>query len=178
MEPEFADAYATAPPELLFLYHTWNRQIKNEFPRRKIDAHEFQEFLNYAVEWQPKNWPEAPKDYVDLVASLPTSTETNLQDLPETSLPLSVRMAFQGWKNYFKEGDAINKIKPTYGQMLSFLEIYPHFARNFWRNISSEDYLKTLTLGSFKKEESIPQKELAPFLRVAYFNYEKTKKEL
>lgn len=178
LEPAFADVYATAPPELLFLYHTWNRQIRHEFPRRKIDPQEFMEFLHYAEEWQPSLWPDAPQEYAALVVSLPNSTLSDLQTLPETVLPEPVRMAFQGWKNFFKEGEAINKSDPTYGQMEAFLALYPHYARNYWRNISSLHYLKTLSMGAFEKEERIPFEELSPFLRVAFFNYQKGKEGL
>lgn len=170
----FGDEYAVAPPELIFLYHTWDRLISKEaLAPRPIPIKEFREFLNYAEEWKPQYWPAAPEGYVLFSKSLETTKEENLETLPESSLPFEVRLAFQGWKNYFKEGTLINQVKPTYEEMQNFLNNHPHYARNYWRNIVEKDvpeYLKTLTSGKFEPHDAISNKELAPFLKVAFFN--------
>lgn len=170
VEVDLADRYVQAPPELLFLYHTWNRQIRDEFPRRSIPPQEFLAFLEYAEEWQPLNWPGAPAEYKKLIEALPTSGLVNLQELPENVLPLAVRLAFQGWKNYFKEGTEINAVHPSKTQMEDFLKRYPHYARPFWRNIVGEKYLATLLDESTSEDAVIPSAELPPFLRAAFFN--------
>lgn len=166
IEPGFAEKYVQAPPELLFLYHTWERLLKKGIAPRPISAAEFIEFLDYADEWQPKNWSNAPQIYVEFVQNLTPSYQKDLQN----SLPLDVRLAFQGWKNFFKEGEKINAVTPTYGQMQTFLNWFPNYARSNWRNISNASYLKTLTFGKFEKDEGIPKNELEPFLRAAFFN--------
>lgn len=177
-----ADSIVEAPPEVLFLYHTWQRLISQEYPLRSIPVSEFKEFLNYAEEWQPANWPKAPSPYKQMIQDLMSGkVKENLKSLPETVLPLQVRCSFEGWKNFFKEGDAINQIKPTFEEMAEFLKKYPHYARNFWRNLiqdSYPNYLKTLTLGTFEQKSEIPTSEIAPFLRVAYFNFIQANKEL
>lgn len=169
----FADQYAAAPPDLLFLYHTWDRLIKEEFTDRPIPAAEFRDFLGYAEEWQPHYWPDAPEGYVNLVAKLPTSAPADLSLLSKNELPLDVRIAFQGWLNFFKDGEAINTMKVTEGDIGQFLASHPHYARNYWRNIVQEntpDYLKGLTALS-KGSGAVPKDRLASFLRVALFNY-------
>lgn len=170
-----SDKYVIAPPEILFLYHTWDRLIRNEFIYRSISVSEFKEFLQYAEEWQPKNWPEAPEAFKTFVESLSkVKTLQDLNTLSEIELPLDVRQAFQGWKNYFKEGSAINDLKPTLKEVADFLEKSPHYARNFWRNIEEKNYpqyLLEVTLGHYAKKEAIKSDELAPFLRVALYNF-------
>jgi hypothetical protein len=170
-----ADQYVVAPPEILFLYHTWHRLISAEFTPRPVPLEEFRQFLDYAEEWKPQNWPGAPKEYIELVGKLPSMQSQDLQPL----LPLDVQKAFQGWKNYFLEGDAINEVKPTYREMQEFLETHPHYARNYWRNIVDSEklhYLKTLSSGTFEPDEIIPEDELSGFLKVAFFNAEQAKK--
>lgn len=166
IEPGFAEQYVQAPPELLFLYHTWARLLKSSIAPRPISAPEFIEFLNYAEEWQPKNWQQAPKVYVEFIQNL---TPEYAQDL-QNSLPLDVRLAFQGWKNFFKEGEQINANNPTYGQMQAFLSWFPNYSRHYWRNIANISYLQTLTFGKFQKDEKIPKDELEPFLKAAFYN--------
>ncbi len=150
---EMLDDYVIAPPELLFLYHTWVRQIGDEIPLRQITSAEFAEFLKYAEEWQPQYWAQAPKGYVELVSGLSKNTEKDLR----TTLPHVVQLAFQGWKNYFKEGEAINKYTPTPEELKAFLEQHPHYARPYWRNIV-DNYLKD-------------SNQFAPFLKVALYNW-------
>jgi len=162
-----------APPELLFLYHTWHRLVGSDTIARPIPLVEFREFLNYAEEWQPSHWKQAPPKYAEFVESLSTTTLKDLQMVPEASLPQIVRQAFLGWKNYFKEGPAINTFKPTYAQVQAFLEGHPFYARNYWRNIqdlAGPHYLETLTLGKFNPTDIVPEDQVPPFLKVALFN--------
>lgn len=170
----YADHYAAAPPDLLFRYHTWSRLIKSEFTQRPIPAAEFRDFLSYAEEWKPEYWPNAPAEYVKLVEKLPQSHSGDLSTLSRSELPLDVRIAFQGWLNYFKDGEAINTMKVTTGEMKSFLSSHPHYARNYWRNIvekSNPDYLKSVTAGSSGGDAAVPSNEISSFLRVAVYNY-------
>lgn len=180
LEPNMADLYVVAPPELLFLYHTWHRLLNAEFIPRPIQLSEFKEFLLYAVEWQPKNWPGAPSDYVEFANALLESKTIDPGSLPDITPPMDVIQAFQGWKNFFKEGEAINKMSPTYGQMADFLRVSPNYARNFWRNIVMDkypNYLKTLTSGKYTPTVAIANEELAPFLKFAFYNYQQSIKK-
>lgn len=181
MDLESADSYAIAPPELLFLYHTWNRLLKKEFTPRPILISEFEEFLEYLKEWNPQNWPQAPKEYIKLLRDLPKMREENLLTLPLISVPIEVQMAFQGWKNYFKEGPSINKIRPLYKEIKAFMESHPHYARNYWRNIVSKEspnYLKSLTNNAFDPDAIFPNDELTVFLKVALYNYTQASKKI
>lgn len=174
LEPEMAEQYVIAPPELLFLYHTWKRLLSPDFIARPIQLTEFKDFLLYAEEWQPKYWPAAPKDYIRFANALLESKTIDPGQLPDITPPKEVVQAFQGWKNFFREGEAINKTSPTYGQMADFLKISPHYARNFWRNIVADkypSYLKTIDAKNQTPTGMIPQNELAPFLKVAVYNY-------
>lgn len=181
LNPDYADDYAIAPPELLFLYHTWHRLVSNEFPLRSISTEEFQVFLVDVEEWQPRYWKEAPQGYVELVNSLAEYGDRDLNSLSESVLPLPVRQAFIGWKNYFYEGDRINAFKPTLSEVVAFLKKYPHYARPYWKNIVGQGYLQSLydNQGHLKSidnlldvdlKSSISEQELAPFLRVALYN--------
>jgi len=174
MDVASADQYAVAPPEVFFRYHTWNRLISKEFSQRAIPLKDFRDFLSYAQEWLPIYWPEAPKGYVKLVESLPTSKIKDLSALSQEELPLAVRIAFQGWQNYFKEGEAIDKVEVTQKQMQEFLSSHPYYARNYWQNIvhdSVPNYLKSAPSETKAGDSMIPSNELAPFLKVAVYNY-------
>jgi hypothetical protein len=173
VEPELADQFVVAPPELLFLYHTWRRQVSHEYPLRPISVGEFREFLDYAEEWQPRYWPDAPKGYISFIQSLPQIEESNLQNLTLTTLPKNVRMAFQGWKNFFKEGKEINSLKVTYAEIAGFLKKYPHYARNYWMNVIDHSYLKSIASANSKSDYFFPVEELAPFLKAALYNEQK-----
>lgn len=167
-----ADEYAAAPPELLFRYHTWDRLVSQEFSQRPIPKKDFQDFLSYAEEWQPAYWPGASEEYKKLVKELPKIQTDDLSTLSQEALPKPVRKAFQGWLNYFKDGEAINTFKPTYAQVRQFLSVNPHYARNFWRNVVQEttpDYLKSLKTA--KEDSTVPNEELTSFLSVALYNY-------
>jgi hypothetical protein len=135
LDPKAADRFVAAPPDLLFLYHTWSRLLRQEYIPRKISKEEFIEFLNQSEEWDPVYWKNAPDGYKDLVDSIASVDQDDLQELSEERLPLIVRQAFQGWKNYFKEGEQINQLQTTYYQLEQFLKQYPSYGRNFWRNI-------------------------------------------
>ena len=150
--PNQADEWASAPPELLFMYHTWKRQIGDIWLPRTIPKQEFIQFINYVEEWKPEFWVEAPKEYVQFyrgLESFPPEEDVAGQ------LPLLVKQSFQGWKNFFKEGEAIEQSKPTDEQIKKLIVEHPTFARNYWRNMYPE-YL---------------QGSLPPFLKVALFNF-------
>ncbi len=178
--------FVVAPPGLLFLYHTWHRLLAPDFVARPISPEEFLEFLNQVEEWKPEYWKEAPKEYIALVKSLSSSSYRiqNLQRLPENILPLIVRQAFQGWKNYFKEGTFINQVEPTFAQLQSFLKEHSTYARNYWRNIQEiegqkvggHNYLYSLLMEIPNPHEKVPSNQLTPFLKVAFFNVEQAKK--
>ncbi len=175
--PSEADQYAVAPPEIIFLYHTWKRQIGDQYIAGEIPKGEFLQFLEYDEEWLPKYWPQAPKRYIELIEELPKNGELgDLNILPESTLPREVKQAFQGWKNYFKEGVAINQYRPTYQDVQLFVKKYPNYTRNFWRNIvekTTPQYLSLLSTGDFQIGDEVPLEELAPFLRVALYNFMK-----
>lgn len=168
-----ADEYVQAPPELLFLYHTWARLLKNDYIPRPISRVEFAEFLERQPEWKPENWPAAPDAYKKWVSGIRFIQDDNLNDLPLDAFPLIVRQAFQGWKNYSKEGEYINIIKIDYAQLSEFLNRFPHYERNYWRNIVHTRYPRYLlayTYEDFHDSEVVQKSEITPFLRVAIFN--------
>lgn len=175
-----AEEFVTAPPDLIFLYHTWHRLLAFDFTSRPIPAPELAEFLEQLPEWQPKNWKDAPGDYAKLIETKKYAGIDNLGMLPETEFPLIVKQAFIGWKNYFKEGPKINELHPTFGQVKAFLEKHPTYARPYWRNIdvvatqqiAGLDYLLGFLNGKFEPDAVIPNDQLAPFLKVALFNAE------
>lgn len=172
MELPAADHYASAPPEVLFRYHTWSRLIKDESPLGKIDPREFHDFLGQVPEWQPTYWPNAPKEYAQVVQGLLSNHTKDLSTLSMSILPQDVRIAFQGWKNYFKDGEAINQVKPTAAQMREFLKGHPHYARNYWQNIvndSNPQYLENIF--NMNSEQIVPTEAMSSFLKVAIFNF-------
>lgn len=169
-----ADHYVVAPPELLFRYHTWNRLVSKEFTERPIPLKQFLDFLSYAQEWHPMYWQGAPIAYMRMVEGLSKSDVQDLSTLSQQEMPMQVRMAFQGWQNYFNEGDAINTLEVSQKQMRQFLEGHPHYARNYWRNIvadTSPNYIMNIS-----GDGIIPKGDITSFLRVAVFNYLKAQK--
>ncbi|MEX2305105.1 MAG: hypothetical protein WD595_02830 [Waddliaceae bacterium] len=57
--------------------------------------------------------------------------------------------------------------------MKDFIRRYPHYARHYWRNVYP-DYLKSdLTP---EASNTLSKEEIPPFLRVAFYNYSKSKK--
>lgn len=172
VEPALADQTVIAPPELLFQFHTWSRLVGEEWFPRAIPAAQFVAFLDYCEEWQPRYWPNAPQAYQEMVDTLNSKEDLDLQQLPESTLPRVVRIAFQGWKNFRMEGDAINRFTPTYAQVHEFLAKYPYYARNYWQNLyddQTHQYLKTVA-DHPANEELLPASDLVPFLRTALFN--------
>jgi hypothetical protein len=163
VEPELADNFVQAPPELLFLFHTWDRQIGDVYIPREIDPASFTRFLDYAEEWQPKYWEEAPQGYAEMVED-PAG-----RDLQK--LPLQVKQSYVGWLNYFEEGSEIVAARPTYGEMERFLQQYPKYARNYWKNVISDNYLKSYALDEPGSGEQIPPEEVAGFLKAAFYNF-------
>ncbi len=171
LKPEYADEFAIAPPELLFLYHTWERQIANEWPERPIYADELYAFLFEVSEWLPRYWPMAPKKYVELVKRLPKLGKENLSHLSHHELPLDVKRAYAGWRNYFFEGAQIEQASFTRKQVKTFLSAYPHYRRNYWCQIVGSHYLADLENLSLESNEYLSQGTLAPFLRIALYNW-------
>lgn len=172
-----ADEFVVAPPQVIFLYHTWKRLVSDEFTPRPIALNEFERFLNHSLEWTPQYWSKAPADYVALVNKLPSMNADNATTLPLNVIPKDVQIAFQGWKNYFIEGDAINAVQPTYGQMGDFLRGHLNYARNFWRNIfidTTPDYLKSYTDGGYNPKDPIANNNLETMLKVAFYNWQKS----
>jgi hypothetical protein len=148
--------------------------IKDEFVETPIPLKEFRDFISYAEEWKPEYWPSAPKGYVGLILGLPKSEVEDLSTLPLATLPLDVRIAFQGWENYFKAGEAVNTIQVTKQQLESFLDGHPHYARNYWQNIVKDtvpNYLKSEETGTKLSGDVVPSGEFASFLKVALYNY-------
>jgi hypothetical protein len=173
-KPGHAEDYVAAPPEVLFLYHTWNHLISSYVFPKPIPLNEFFEFLNYDEEWLPDYWKEASLEYQKLIINLESRPIENLQELSELVLPKVVRQAFWGWKNYVKEGEAINSIKPTVRGMRHFLDLYPNYSRSYWCNLFP-NYLASFSQEKLQEDDVISDKDLVPFLRVAYYNYMESK---
>lgn len=151
--------YVSAPSEILFLYHAWERLLGDVVFKRPIPTDQFAEFLNHAEEWQPKYWTAAPRGYAELVES---DYAGDLQD----RLPVEVKQAFIGWCNFFKEGEQINQKEWTYADLERVLALYPGYRRNLWCHLEP-NYLKSYP---GQMEELIPANEITPFLRVALYN--------
>jgi hypothetical protein len=183
-DPKTAEDFVSAPPDLIFLYHTWHRLLASDFIARPIHPQEFENFLKQLPEWQPSQWPDAPKEYAQMIHSKSYAHIENLQSLPDSTLPLIVRQTFLGWKNYFMEGSQIDDLQPTFGQVKLFLDKHPHYARNDWRNIedihgqkvAGLNYLRGFISGTFIPDATIPKEQLAPFLKVALYNAEQAEK--
>ncbi len=181
--PRTGEEFVSAPPDLIFLYHTWHRLLAPEFIARPISPKEFEDFLEQLPEWKPMNWSNAPEAYVQLINTKDYTKTENLQTLLPTTLPLIVRQAYQGWKNYFIEGAQINDLQPTFAQVKTFLEDHSHYAYNYWRNIqeingqqvAGKDYLYAFVNSTFIPDAHVPKEELAPFLKVALYNAEQAK---
>lgn len=173
-----SEEFVSAPPDLLFLYHTWYRLLSPEFIRRPIIPEEFKQFLEQLPEWSPAKWSTAPQDYIQLIDSKSYIHMKDLQTLPQSALPLMVRQAFIGWKNYFLEGPQINSVEPTFGEVKNFLDTHSNYARNCWRNISEIngqkvagiDYLSGFIQATFVSDNLVPKEQLTPFLKVALYN--------
>jgi hypothetical protein len=161
MKPEMADDFVVAPPEILFKYHTWQRLLADEVPVQTVSRDDFNKFLEFAQEWAPTYWKEAPQSYISLIETLPQNTA------PTLTVPLPVQQAYTGWKNFFTEGDAINTFQPTYTLFHQLVARYPHYAKNYWQNLIP-DYMHSKETG-----EVIPQHEQPSFLKSALYNFSK-----
>lgn len=170
LNPQYADEYAIAPPELFFQYHTWKRLLGDAVLNRPIPADEFRTFLTAVPEWAPEYWKKAPASYITFVNALSEESKANLSTLSAEIMPLEVRQAFVGWRNYFFEGNQINALQPSVQLLEQLLSLSPHYARNYWCNIVGDSYLKS---GDYSKEGLVKSSELSSFLRVALFNLEK-----
>lgn len=181
-----AEDFVSAPPDLLFLYHTWHRLLSIEPFVRPISPGEFEDFLAQLPEWKPENWKNAPTEYTQLINTKSYLATENLQTLSEKALPDVVRRSFIGWKNFFIEGEKINEIEPTFEQVKSFLEKYPNYARNYWRNIqeiynqkiAGPEYLDGFVHGTFIPDAKIPKDQSSTFLKVALFNAQQAQQGL
>lgn len=178
VDPSKAEDQAIAPPEVLFLYHTWSRLLSQYYIPNSISSTEFIEFLKIDKQWQPDFWPAAPEGYIQLVTALKLSEEHELKNVSLEVLPVTVRQAFQGWRNFYKQGEAINQFSPTYGFVREFLMVYPHYGRPFWQNlifVAGSNYL--LDNGTEDNEKLFPKEQLSSFLRVALYNAKQNKIE-
>lgn len=171
---ETVDDNVSAPPEVLFLYHTWRRLLYPYSTPRPISTTEFKEFLEYAKEWDPKKWAKAPEEYQQLVADLDLLQIKNLGSLPNETFPHDVRLAFFGWKNSMIEWNKIKTTKITAGEMTEFLTQYPHYSRNYWRNLYPE-YLESLHGESVEPEAVISENEVPIFLQIAFYNFKQSR---
>lgn len=178
LDPALANDWAVVPPEVLFRYHTWQRLLGTIWFARPIPAERFIAFLQAAPEWSPAFWKDAPNSYIEFLASLDPNSKIDLAALQLTTLPQEVRIAFQGWQNFFYEGKQIEAMQPTIGEVKRFLELYPAYKRNLWQNIvdnSQGRYLGQLDT-RLADETVIPREELAPFLRVALYNAQESQR--
>ncbi len=173
---EYAEEYVLASSELIFDYHVWNRLLaRSSLAPRPILGEEFSQFLAENKEWLPEFWKKAPKSYRNLVLKLDMLSNEDLQSLPLQVLPFEVRLAFQGWKNYFKEWEAIEKVQPTQAQMASFLTKHPNYGRSYWRNILMDkrpNYLISFKQGAEEVTSGLlKEDELSEFLKIGYYNF-------
>lgn len=169
LNPDYADDFAIAPPELLFSYHTWNRLLGNIVIPRVIKSSEFRTFIAATPEWKPDYWKDAPTGFVNLMENLNSQNEFNLQLLSFDTLPLAVRQAFLGWKNYYFEGRQINSFSPTQDLLKEFIAAYPHYGRNFWCNLVGDSYLKSFTENP---DNPIDSFQLSAELKAALYNFQ------
>lgn len=172
VEPELADKKVIAPPEIIFMFHMWNSFLAKNFIERPILRNEFINFLNYCEEWQSQYWKKAPKEFVELEKTVFEGDETDdLSKLDYQVLPVEVRIAFQGWKNYFFEGHEINQNSISFDVLRRFLDQHLEFGRSYFKNVLSEKYphyLKSLETN----QDGFIDGEIAPFLRVAIYNFQ------
>lgn len=167
-----AEAIVSAPPEVIFLYHTWARLLKPEVTVRTVNLDVFKEFLAEFPEWKPENWKDAPESYKDLVSNLDNFKADEFAS-KSRSLPVDVEIALIGWLNYYKEGGKIDELVPTYKQLKDFLDRHPNYNRNYWRNIvvkTYPDYLYKIANNTFDPNAKVNPNEIAGFLRVALYN--------
>lgn len=178
VDPARADEWVSAPAEVLFLYHTWQRLLASYYYRRPIPQIEFLDFLKSDPEWHPRYWREAPDRYRELVAWLEEGSQIgDLQYVSEGELPTIVRQAFQGWKNFTKESEAIHNLRPTYDTLQAFIETYPNFRRPLWINLVRHERPDYLNLDraregdKIKGSDLVAESKLDGLLKMALYNY-------
>jgi len=176
-----ADVQVQAPQKLLYSYHAWSRLVKSEQPKRFIPMLEFYEFLDFNPEWDPVNWKEAPDAYRQLVRRLQfRSINEDEWARQINNIPKDVQVTFMGWKNATLEASFINEQKITVGQMSAFLEKYPHYARNYWKNLVAKEFpLYLLSVWEEKEAAAVllPE-EVTGFLKQAFWNEQQALKGL
>lgn len=176
-----ADVQVQAPKKLLYSYHAWNRLVNLKQPKRIVPMLEFYEFLDFNPEWDPVNWKEAPEAYRQLVRRLQFRSINEAEWVQAAeSIPEETRVTFMGWKNATLEAPFIDEQKITVGQMQDFLEKYPHYARNYWKNLVAKDYpLYLLSVWQEKEpQEILSGGEVAGFLKQAFWNEQQALKGL
>lgn len=172
VDPSQAENWVDAPDEALFMYHVWQRLLGDYYYPRKIMQDEFVEFLKSDSQWLPQYWPKATDAYRTLIKWIEEGSNFfDLKELSYQELPLEVRQAFVGWKNYTKESEAINQIRPTYRQVWTFVDYYPNFKRPFWINLVRHDRPDYLLPVSAKGNSLIPESEMDGLLQMGLYNY-------
>lgn len=174
VDPEEAEKWVEAPNDALFMYHTWKRLVGDYFYPRNIPQKEFTEFLKADPQWHPKYWKKAPDAYITLVKWIEAGSKfDDLKEVSYNELPKIVRQAFVGWKNFTKESEKINSIRPTFRQIWTFLNYYPNFKRPFWINLVRQErpnYLKS-EMGQVSGFETVPDSEMDGLLQMGIYNY-------
>lgn len=179
-EPEQADQWVQAPPDLLFYYHTWDRLVGKEFSLRSFLGVTFLSFLQGDPMWQPCCWKDAPENYKAIVEEIDKKYAGTVPEQVVRQLPLPLLQAFQGWNNFMNEGLLIDDFEPTYADLEKFLTKNPHFERSLWKNLllkTSPKYLWTYTYLPYNKEDVVPREEMSSFLLSAIFNFVQAEKK-
>lgn len=171
-DPEQADEWVEATPEALFMYHTWKRLVGDYNYARNITQTEFLEFLEADPQWKPHFWKQAPLPYATLMEWIGKGGHyDNMRELSYKELPLIVRQAFVGWKNYTREKEAIDAVKPTWRQMWTFIDVYPNFKRPFWINFLRDERPDYLEENGAKGPDFVPESAMIGLLKMAIYNY-------
>lgn len=154
-DPEAGENLIKASPDILFLYHTWKRLLFNQITPPLIEESNpaFLQFQKEMPEWFPPYWKGSLND-------------------------ISIRKAFVGWQNYFKNGEAINTTQVTVRQLKDFLELHPHYGRSFWRNLEraggkrivGKEYLFILEEPLLEESTVVPSEQMSSFLKVALYH--------
>lgn len=172
VEPELADGWVTAPNEVLFRYHIWNLLLGYAYFSRPIPQQEFLEFLKQDPQWEPKYWKDAPDEYKELLQLIEGgNTFENLNLLNTREMPMMVRKAFQGWKNYKLEGESVNAVEPSYSELNFFLAENPNYSRSHWKNILSDTQPNYLLSEGMRGSAKVPRDQLSPFLKAGLYNF-------
>lgn len=170
-DPDQADDYVVAPPELLFRYHTWDRLLGKITWDRPIPPTSFEAFLEQCPEWIPQHWPSSSQAYKNWFETGEWRQWSDLQKASYQELPLIIRQAYLGWKNFHEEGEEINQMQWTAEDLRFFQKKHPEYAVHLWKNLfpGPLHYLANLKEKT-TQETPIPPQDLPPFLRVALYN--------